>query len=109
MIIVTGLPSGQRLSCPLQTFTTSARAIVGTELFLFEISATSLAAAVAVRAPSTRMIARVSRDNVAVARLRTVILRLCFRRAQPSTAESPCTTEGNKKARSEVRGHRSEV
>src|SRR5882672_10199241 len=101
MIIVTGLPSGQRPNCPLQTFITSARAIVGTELLLFDISATSLAAAVAVSVASTRMSARVSRDNVAVARVKAAILRLCFRRAQPSTAESPCTTEGNK---AEVRG-----
>jgi hypothetical protein len=35
-------------------------------------------------------------------------LRLCFRRAQPSTAESPCTSEGNK-GRSKVRGQIAEV
>src|SRR5258706_2888073 len=67
----------------------------GRELPLFDIRATSLAAGVEASPTSTAMNAQVSRDKILRATRKAVIYRLCVRYAQPSTAESPCTTEGN--------------
>src|SRR5579864_427250 len=92
---LTALPSGQRLTWPLHTFTSSGNVIATNSFDLFEISARSLASTSAVQL-NTASATATTRRQCTCPPVLLECLQFSSKSAPGSMTERLCTSAGNK-------------